>query len=478
MDGKSPTEQTRQRISAACDACRARKVKCAFPPVGSRCSTCADLDIDCTNVQPRKKRGPKNQYVRALKAQLDGDMVGEKSTEQWGLELIAPLAIIHQIINDWFDWIHPVAPILHRGLFFQRLAGLQQPSDGNNPSLLLLVVSVCAATVASLRRRRYLYAAVTVDGCLELAERLKMWSPNSIITLERALSVYNFSCAVHHEHGIDSPLSHRLSGEASISVNFLFHQAIDSMSFMEQQILKRLYWLIFAGQCTFDMHGRRLFILRHAHEPVNVFLPMDVTDEQLFLGSEADSIALTTGNYSYVPGLNALSGLFLVWQSSQTISVQTMENLSEHISRAHHVLDDVSPELRWQGEASQFGDFGFNVQKVNLKITQLHIRSNLLEQMNTLARDQNLRVTPDVIIEERHRVVDELLDILYHTSNEVFDANGYSIVPKIRDIGSALLDELRTGSHGRTLQASLSLDRLLVKLDDLDIRQVVQAPHT
>lgn len=428
-------------------------------------------------MQPRKKRGPKNQYVRALKAQLNGEVLGEGNSERVGLELIAPLDILHQIINDWFDWIHPVAPIFHRGLIFQRLAELQQPSDGDSSSSLLLVASICAATVASLRRRRYLYASVTVEGCLELADKLNLWSMHNNITLERALTVYNFSSAVHHEYGIDSPLSHRLSGEASISVKFLFHQAVDEMSFMEQQILKRLYWLVYAGQCTYDMHGRALLILRHTHEPLNVFLPIDIPDEQLLLGSESSPNDMSIGGYSYVPGLNALSRLFLVWQSSQTASVQTMENLSEHISHAHRVLEDVSPELRWPGDASELGDFGFSVQKVNLKITQLHIRSNLLEQMNTLARDQHLRVTPDVIIEERHRVVDELLDILYHTPNEVFDANGYSIVPKIRDIGSALLDELRTGSHGRTLQASLSLDRLLAKLDDLDLRNVVPTPY-
>jgi len=94
-----------------------------------------------------------------------------------------------------------------------------------------------------------------------------------------------------------------------------------------------------------------------------------------------------------------------------------------------------------------------------------------------LAKQLCFRVTPDAIIKERHRVVDELLELLYNTPNEVFDANGYSIVPKIRDIGSALLDELRTGSAGRTLQASINLDKLLAKLDDLDLRPMSQAPY-
>jgi hypothetical protein len=61
-------------------------------------------------------------------------------------------------------------------------------------------------------------------------------------------------------------------------------------------------------------------------------------------------------------------------------------------------------------------------------------------------------------------------------SEEVFDANEHSIVPEIRDIGNALLDELRTGSHGRTLQVSINLDQLLAKLENLDLRPMVQIP--
>lgn len=98
--------------------------------------------------------------------------------------------------------------------------------------------------------------------------------------------------------------------------------------------------------------------------------------------------------------------------------------------------------------------------------------------MNTLARHQNLPVTPSAIVEERHRVVDDLLDILYHMPKEVFDANGYSVIPKIRDIGSALLDEDRTGdrSQGVNMQATVKLDRLLAKLENLDVRPPPQTP--
>lgn len=439
---------------------------------------CIELDIECTNVRPRKKRGPKNRYVQTLRAQLDG-YVASKSDDEWhDLGLIAPSDVFHHIIDDWFDWVHPVAPILHQGHFMRRVdgGGTDSARDGST-SFLLLAASISAATVASLRRRRELYGTVTVEGCLELAERHKLWSSSCVITLERALTLYNFSSAVHHEHGMDSPLGYRLLGEASTSVTYLLHQQLDRMSFMEQQILKRLYWLIYAGQCTSEMHGRRLLILRYAHEPMAALLPMAISDEQLLYGPISTPVDTMSPDYSYIPGLNALSRLFSVWQSSQATSTQTMGNLQEHMSRAHRALSDLPPELAGFEGPSQAGYFGFNVQKVNLKVTQLHIRANLLEQMNGLARDQGIPITPDAIIDERHLVVEELLDLLYTMPEEVFDANGYSIVPKIRDIGSALLDELRTGSHGRTLQASISLEKLLAKLENLDLRPRAQTPY-
>jgi hypothetical protein len=55
---------------------------------------------------------------------------------------------------------------------------------------------------------------------------------------------------------------------------------------------------------------------------------------------------------------------------------------------------------------------------------------------------------------------------------ETLEANGHSLVPKIRDIGSALLDEVRMveGSHLVSEQARHDLQRLLEKLEKLDYR--------
>lgn len=435
---------------------------------------CLELDIDCTNDRPRKKRGPKNRYVQTLRAQLDGDCLESVGSERCDLSLIAPPKVLEQIIDDWFTFIHPLAPVFLRAQINEKIQASFRDMQGAPDSFLILVASICAATCASLPRRRHNHGAVTVESCLELTDRFNFWGTARSITLERALTVYNFTCALNGMHGLDAASAYRLTGESSVCVKYLIQHELHRMSFDDQQVLKRLYWLVFVAQCTGEMHGRRLLVLHHAHESPTALIPMVVSDDQLLEGPVSTPADINT--HSYISGLNALSRLFLIWQTSQAIGVQTIENLQEHISRAHQALTDLPPELVCSNGVSQSGNFGFDVQKVNLKVTQLHIRANLLEQMNSLAKDQGFLVTPDAIIEERHLVVEELLEVLYTMPEEVFDANGFSIIPKIRDIGSALLDELRTGQHGRRLHTRENLERLLAKLEHLDLWPMPHAP--
>lgn len=55
---------------------------------------------------------------------------------------------------------------------------------------------------------------------------------------------------------------------------------------------------------------------------------------------------------------------------------------------------------------------------------------------------------------------------------ETLEANGHSLVPKIRDIGAALLGEVRMGESSGTVgeQTRLDFQRLLEKLEILDYR--------
>ncbi len=143
------------------------------------------------------------------------------------------------------------------------------------------------------------------------------------------------------------------------------------------------------------------------------------------------------------------------------------------MSLVQRALDYLPPELQWRGGLSRHSqsNFGTQVQTANLYITQLHIRSNLLEQMNRLSKSSGITKTPPEIINERQTIVEDMLEILYHMPQETLEANGHSLIPKIRDIGSALLDEVRTGDRPQPTgsKASVNLGRLLAKLESLNI---------
>jgi hypothetical protein len=177
---------------------------------------------------------------------------------------------------------------------------------------------------------------------------------------------------------------------------------------------------------------------------------------------------------SYIPGLNYLSKLFILWHQSQQGTNKTVEHFQHYTNLVHRALDYLPPELKWRGGLSRppQSNFGTDVQMANLYITQLHIRSNLLEQMNRAFKNAVTPQTSSQIIIERQGIVEDMLEILYHMPQETLEANGHSLVPKIRDIGSALLDEVRTGgqSQGISPKASANLERLLAKLESLDVQ--------
>lgn len=171
---------------------------------------------------------------------------------------------------------------------------------------------------------------------------------------------------------------------------------------------------------------------------------------------------------TYVPGLNSLSDLFLIWQEVQQVpgDFDPQTTIVRYLQKVQNVLNNLQPELRWRGGLSRPANVteGHDVQIANLFITSLNIRSNILQ-----------RFGPTISTAQEHQnIVDDLLEILYHLPQAVFDANGSSLVPKIRDIGAAYLEQAQLGNGVGKVEigdARIKLERLLRKLDDLDCWQ-------
>ncbi|KAG4436481.1 hypothetical protein IFR05_008022 [Cadophora sp. M221] len=269
------------------------------------------------------------------------------------------------------------------------------------------------------------------------------------------------------------------------------------MSRIETQLAKRLYCLIFCGLCTWSIYGRPCIVILSPQDNIQAMKPLDENDTELDPSNIDPSNPWHGDTVTYVPGLNYLTHLFYLWHSSQQISPLSVPHIQQHMAYIQRALDTLPPSLRWRGGLSRppGSNFGTDVQTANLYITQLHIRSSLLEQMYTLSKSvptspaldgrdtcHGLNIHKDEIRKQRAEIVKDLLEILYHMSEETLEANGHSLVPKVRDIGSALLDEMRVGDSQLNScendgsgafgaqEASLDLRRLLEKLERLDFR--------
>jgi hypothetical protein len=107
---------------------------------------------------------------------------------------------------------------------------------------------------------------------------------------------------------------------------------------------------------------------------------------------------------------------------------------------------------------------GHEIQIANIFITSLYVRSNLLQQFAIKGEREPQQE------EEHHSIVNDLLEVLYHLPQPILEANGYSLIPKIRDIGAAYLEVLQGGADVVAIddEAKGKLERLLRKLGVLD----------
>lgn len=166
---------------------------------------------------------------------------------------------------------------------------------------------------------------------------------------------------------------------------------------------------------------------------------------------------------SYMPGLQSLAHLYRVWHDAQTTPDAVHGGpalaLAHYQDRIQHIIDSLPPELRWRGGLSRpaYVTQGHESQTVNIFISSLHIRSCLL-QMRNLGSPSCTR--------EHERIVDDLLEILYHLPAPVFHANGLSLMPKMRGVGAAYLEEMRGGVHAEDVVQRM--ERLSRKLSSLD----------
>lgn len=196
-------------------------------------------------------------------------------------------------------------------------------------------------------------------------------------------------------------------------------------------------------------------------------MPLILNDDELVGDQSSPSTLWHGNNTSYIPGLLALTAMFLVWYACQRGDCQDLIHLRDHLESAHTVLHQVSPELRWRGGLSRptGANFGTDVQTVNLYITNMQIRSYIMDQMFHVAQLQQDQRTVDEIVTGRQNLVDDMLAIVYQMPESVLEVNGFTLVHKLRAIGLALLSD----DCGISEAATVKLNKLIAKLERIDV---------
>ncbi|KAI8670338.1 hypothetical protein NCS55_00779600 [Fusarium keratoplasticum] len=470
------------RNQKACDVCRSRKVRCVHaqrrqilhPTAMGSPDPGVQLTPLAQNHEPQSPLQSPGFSDHAAGTPSDTPSV---LRSHW-LSAFATDAVISRLLNDWFDKIHPLAPILLRRRFLRRLHNREADGDA---MFCGLVISVCAATKATFPRGEY--GSVTVEHCVEFLDThglLKSQFAQGSFCLDWCIAMYNMGMAIGavSELGPSNMRAYHALNEAATGARYLAYYCMHELDEAEQQLLRRLFWLLFAASCSADILGRLSVSLLAQDRIENFPRPLPLSDDQMEPRppSEQHEPHWHGDDTSYVPGLNSLIDLFFIWSEVQQVrnNNDPPALISKYLGKIQSVINGLPPELRWRGGMSRPPNVtqSHDVQIANLFVTSLEIRSNILQKFGP-TETSGL---------EHQKIVDDLLEVLYHLPQAVFDANGSSLVPKIRDIGAAYLEQtqLRNGlSTDASDVARNKLERLLRKLDDLDCWQgigVVDSP--
>lgn len=160
------------------------------------------------------------------------------------LEDIAPRPVLEELLSDWFEFIHPLAAVLHHDSLFEQLNNVQS----HGVDFVALIASICAATVATLRRRSSDHApVVTVDRCEALINSIDKHRSITPLTHTKCVTAYNLAVALSTLRGMDHPSAYIEMSKTIAMTSHIIHYDLPSLPVLEQELTKRLYWLLFAA---------------------------------------------------------------------------------------------------------------------------------------------------------------------------------------------------------------------------------------
>ncbi|KAK1687510.1 hypothetical protein BDP55DRAFT_660238 [Colletotrichum godetiae] len=582
------------RLRRACDMCSQRKVKCdeAGPP----CRPCSELNVECTFNRELKRRGPPNKHAEAARAarrqRIEPGMGGSPTTAAFtsygaavtpspsphnaaqalvsiaegpgrlDAEAIAPLPILELLIDDFFTYIHPLAPFPHEPTFRHSFANRE---DRTNPEFLGLLSSMIASLVSSFPRsaRQHLKtqhsthlfprAIVMIERCRDIAldTRGPRWALKQK-TLDDAATSYFLGLAAGYTFQVPR-FRYFMSECLSLIRELGFHRpkhpnelptfgndncSPDPLPFhhIKDQIGKRIFWCLLLGVRSFSQLGASHADLVIAPSTPGLPYPAlpENVDDLYIMANEIvyppeSSVTLLTGFRFAVDiytTMNAIVSVELVYGMSTLPWSDQRSLLRDALIAAKDIIDRLPPELQLSASHEQSSGFGtledadlqyvppaypssqppndvrnviknhpqrrrqlqYEIQKANIYISQLATRSfyvelffnlrdvhmsdpNKEEQVGDSAEEQVAKGAEDaeaarvfeLMTAERELIVQNLLHVLGSISQRNLEPNGGSLINKVRQVASTLLND----APERKGPVAMKSEEALVKLIDV-----------
>ncbi|KAL2071960.1 hypothetical protein VTL71DRAFT_11303 [Oculimacula yallundae] len=452
------------------------------------------------------------------------DLEGSSS---YPTDLLGDRRIVKAILADYFQYIYPLVPVVHRPSVKRDIA---ENRDCYDETFLGLIYGLCAVTIAALPSKfleyqklrshlPYTDSKAMVYACYDEFMRVRRHGYFDEINFDKWAAHFLMYLAFFHV--TDYNRSRMIEVEATQLARLLnLHKVTESngLNCIEVQLRKKAFWLCFY---TF-VHGKVHFVRKErigfidqieAHTiPFESLMPTEVDDEYI---DEHTIYPQPHGTVSLVTGFNLNSQVFLAAYTTNSdrdkpcpcihaedVQMQ-IQHLQQRLDVLKYMLDDIPAPLQpWvsfeqQGNSLQASDeddlqarhelFGqFASLRANLHVTHLWFQTLLSSQLDALLESQEagmllqMSTSPlasdlpipvrdvRVIWAERESLCRQLLYLLHGISPTFIEPNGITVVSKIREISAALLfipRGLDAGAERRAATYLRSFADILSKLD-------------
>ncbi|CAI4497633.1 ADQ_G0022790.mRNA.1.CDS.1 [Saccharomyces cerevisiae] len=393
----------------ACDCCRIRRVKCD----GKRpCSSCLQNSLDCTYLQPSRKRGPKSIRLRSLKRIAEVQRESGPNTIATAPVIYkrVPKKLIDQCLRLYHDNLYVIWPLLS----YDDLHKLLEEKYNDN-YVYWFLTALSAATLSDLQTEIKSEEEVTFTGkqlsnlCISSCQQFDDLDNSNIFNIMTYYCLHRSFAQISNAR-----TSYRLCCEAVglITVAGLHREeTYGSLTFEEQQLRRKLYYLLLMTERYYAIYLHCATSLDATIAPPQ---PEPVTDPRLSLDSFLEMIRVFT-----VPGKCFFDAL-----ATDSSNASCDEDSLKKIWKELHTASlEIEP---W---SYGYVDIAFSRHWIRVLAWKLVLRTG---NINFLSASNSAHVPIEI--------ARDMLDDVFLTPNNLYGVHGPGIPTKAIEVANALVD--------------------------------------